>query len=263
MVKDVFERWNTHFSTVVEQNVIIQGVATPLRISQDPSSNNLGTTVWDASIVLTKFFEKNAVGRGNFSTAKLHHRQCLELGAGTGLAGIALALYGANVTFTDIQSVLPLLKKNVEDNILKSTAASAAGQSNIVGSVDIKELDWSNEATYTQFKPPYDYIIAADCVYGEAAVEPFLRTVLQMANKKTVVLIANEMRCQTVHSMFMDMFSEFFTVKKLPVSQLHSEYQHPMIHIYQCKLKRESSNSKRGRKGGGEGDDKGKEEAVR
>lgn len=247
MGKDVFERWNTHFSTVVEQNIIIQGVTTPLRISQDPSSHNLGTTVWDASIVLAKFFEKNAVGRGNFSIAKLHHRQCLELGAGTGLAGIALALYGANVTFTDIQSVLPLLKKNVEDNILKSTTC----QSNIVGSVDIKELDWSNEATYTQFKPPYDYIIAADCVYGEAAVKPFLRTVLQMANKKTVVLIANEMRCQTVHSMFMDLFSDFFIVKKLPVSQLHSEYQHPVIHIYQCKLKREKINSK---KKGGDGE---------
>ena len=49
-----FERWNTHFSTEVKQEVF--GVE--LRLQQDPSSHNLGTTVWDASIVLAKFLEK-------------------------------------------------------------------------------------------------------------------------------------------------------------------------------------------------------------
>lgn len=29
-----------------------------LRLAQDPSSENLGTTVWDASIVMAKYFEK-------------------------------------------------------------------------------------------------------------------------------------------------------------------------------------------------------------
>jgi hypothetical protein len=29
-----------------------------LRLAQDPNSEHLGTTVWDASIVLAKFFEK-------------------------------------------------------------------------------------------------------------------------------------------------------------------------------------------------------------
>ncbi len=41
-----------------------------LQLAQDPSSNNLGTTVWDASIVLAKYIEKaswwkyEARGRG-------------------------------------------------------------------------------------------------------------------------------------------------------------------------------------------------------
>lgn len=29
-----------------------------LRLAQDPNSEHLGTTVWDASIVLAKYFEK-------------------------------------------------------------------------------------------------------------------------------------------------------------------------------------------------------------
>lgn len=91
--KHQLERWNTHFSTVVEQEVLgcvvalcaessrsrsrkhvllivlTSTVATPtppcqhtcrvnLRLAQDPNSEHLGTTVWDASIVLAKFFEK-------------------------------------------------------------------------------------------------------------------------------------------------------------------------------------------------------------
>jgi hypothetical protein len=81
------ERWNTHFSTTVEVEVlgcalsvcVVFGCvrvlkrssandgkqtrpsnpnSVPLRLAQDPASENLGTTVWDASIVLAKFFEK-------------------------------------------------------------------------------------------------------------------------------------------------------------------------------------------------------------
>lgn len=35
---------------------------TPLRLTQNPSSEHLGTTVWDASIVLAKYFERVSVG---------------------------------------------------------------------------------------------------------------------------------------------------------------------------------------------------------
>ena len=75
--------WNTHFSTVVEQELFGCGAAAvgaptqtslaahrrtslptswPCRLdfqlAQDPNSSNLGTTVWDASIVLAKYIEK-------------------------------------------------------------------------------------------------------------------------------------------------------------------------------------------------------------
>ena len=44
----------------------------------------------------------------------LRGRNCLELGAGTGIVGICAALLGANVTLTDTASCLPLLRQNVE-----------------------------------------------------------------------------------------------------------------------------------------------------
>lgn len=41
-----WERWNTHFSTQVEQEVM----GRTLHLAQDPNSEHLGTTVWDVSV---------------------------------------------------------------------------------------------------------------------------------------------------------------------------------------------------------------------
>ena len=77
----------------------------PFRLSQDPNSQHLGTTVWDASIVLAKYLEQvcdhtvtqmhtystplQHAGKGEWSRAKLKTKRCIELGAGSGgLAGM-------------------------------------------------------------------------------------------------------------------------------------------------------------------------------
>ena len=51
-----FERWNTDVTT----SVTVSLLGTELRLSQDPQSRHLGTTVRDASIVLAKWLERNA-----------------------------------------------------------------------------------------------------------------------------------------------------------------------------------------------------------
>eukprot|EP00878_Enallax_costatus_P039629 GHUV01045490.1.p1 GENE.GHUV01045490.1~~GHUV01045490.1.p1 ORF type:complete len:172 (+),score=20.38 GHUV01045490.1:270-785(+) len=90
-----FERWNTHFSTTCDVEVL--GVN--LRLAQDPNSEHLGTTVWDASIVLAKYFEKN-IRKGDFSRPKATGKRAVELGAGMGLAGLAFALIGMQLAGT-------------------------------------------------------------------------------------------------------------------------------------------------------------------
>ena len=56
LLNESFARWNTHFST----SVVVELFGTQLRLSQDPQSLHLGTTVWDASIVVAKWLERNA-----------------------------------------------------------------------------------------------------------------------------------------------------------------------------------------------------------
>lgn len=42
--------------------------------------------------------------------------KCVELGAGVGLVGLALAAMGARVTITDVEKVLPLMHANLATN---------------------------------------------------------------------------------------------------------------------------------------------------
>ncbi|KAI7837928.1 hypothetical protein COHA_008234 [Chlorella ohadii] len=195
----MLERWNTHFSTTVDQELM--GI--DFQLAQDPNSSNLGTT--------------NS-RRGDFSRPKVRGKRALELGAGMGLAGMALALLGADVVFTDIGDVLPLLRRNVEQNVspaaLKLRDAGWAAAE--VGHTSVASLDWSDRSCYADFQPPYEFILAADCVYSELAGEAL-----------------------TVHDEFMAQFGRHFTIRKVPTGKMDPNYQHPLIHIYLLKRRKE------------------------
>ena len=38
-----------------------------------------------------------------------------------------------------------------------------------VGPASVSSLDWADPACYAAFRPPYDFLLAADCVYSELA----------------------------------------------------------------------------------------------
>ncbi|GAB4813580.1 hypothetical protein N2152v2_000626 [Parachlorella kessleri] len=227
---------------VVEQEVF----GLTFKLAQDPNSHNLGTTVWDASIVLAKWLEKNS-RRGDFSRQRCRGRRCLELGSGMGLGGLAFALLGAHVTLTDLGPVLPLLARNYQQNLAPAVlrVGDASWASGAVGRVDVQELDWSRPEQYASFRPPYDYILAADCVYSELAVPSFLAVALHMSDARTHVVVVNEFRSQAVHEAFMAAFQQHFTLKKVPASKMDPQFQHPLIHIYLCKRRKQPAAADR------------------
>uniref|UniRef100_A0A7N1A7M0 Uncharacterized protein n=1 Tax=Kalanchoe fedtschenkoi TaxID=63787 RepID=A0A7N1A7M0_KALFE len=91
----------------------------------------------------------------------------LELGSGTGLAGIvAAATLGAYVTVTDLPHVIPNLQFNVEANagLVKS------------GSVLAAPLRWGEAEDMEKLGREYDVVLASDVVYHDHLYEPLLES---------------------------------------------------------------------------------------
>lgn len=205
-----------------------------LQFSQDPNSKHLGTTVWDASMVLVKFLEKNC-RKGRFCPSKLKGKRVIELGAGCGVAGFGMALLGCDVVSTDQVEVLPLLMRNVERNISRIMQMNPDADS--IGSMTAAELSWGNTDHIMALDPPFDYIIGTDVVYAEHLLEPLLHTMLALSGPKTTILIGYEMRSTNVHEQMIQLWKKHFEVKVVPKSKMDIKYQHPSIQLYIMTLK--------------------------
>ena len=138
------------------------------------TSDNIGHKTWGSSYVLAKRLKtlpipvaSNVNGAGLF---------ILELGAGTGLLGLAAAaVWNALAVLTDLPSILPNLSRNMSAN------AAALHCATPCAGVAYGELDWTNASklSIAQGQDPntinslqrrendqFDVILAADPIYS-------------------------------------------------------------------------------------------------
>lgn len=54
-----------------------------------------------------------------------------------------------------------------------------------VGVVRVEELDWTNHDHRTSVNPPFDFVLAADCVYHENHLHDLLATILEVTSSKS------------------------------------------------------------------------------
>lgn len=68
-----------------------------------------------------------AITSHHIASCHITHAPCraIDLGSGMGLGGLAFALLGADVVLSDMAPVLPLLRRNYENNL--SPAALRGG----------------------------------------------------------------------------------------------------------------------------------------
>ncbi|KAK3243436.1 hypothetical protein CYMTET_46909, partial [Cymbomonas tetramitiformis] len=131
-------------------------------------------------------FEKDDNAEANLSTKKV-----LELGAGTGAVGLALAAAGAEVILTDgSDQALSLLRQNVDDN-----AALFAIEPRV------ERLRWGVTEDFEAMQKvqphSFDFIVASECVYGESAGaqhEDLLSTIQTFSGERTHVLMSYTLR---------------------------------------------------------------------
>ena len=130
------------------------------------TADNLGHKTWLASFLLAKRLPSlvshlpplTQQGRsdGLASTSDIRNSsvQAIELGAGTGLVGLAVAaIFDVHVHLTDLPAIVPNLRANVA--------------SNADGSTSVGELDWSKlSCLQGEAKQKYDLVVAADPLYS-------------------------------------------------------------------------------------------------
>lgn len=51
----------------------------------------------------------------------------------------------------------------------------------------VRRLEWGSAEELARFDPPYDVVVAGDCLYEEACIVPLLQTMWALAGARTEV----------------------------------------------------------------------------
>jgi predicted nicotinamide N-methyase len=129
----------------------------------------------------------------------------LELGAGTGYVGIALArrlCRECKIYITDLEDVAPLIQQNIE-----SQKAAVTAQ------VSVQSLHWGDKEHGRRVlsEGELDLVIVSDCVYFPELFELLTNTLLQVCSMKTQVVIGYKSRSlEKEIGFWQDYFGRFF-----------------------------------------------------
>lgn len=134
------------------------------------TDDTTGLGIWSASLVMARWMaEKSLLGR-------FDQKSVVELGAGCGVPGLAVALYSnaKSVYLTDLNpSTIRNLKYNIEINANRSVTQSNVGP--WLERVHASSIDWDDESSWPKEK--VDFIIGSDLIYQKSIV-PLLKKVV-------------------------------------------------------------------------------------
>ena len=131
-------------------------------------ADNLGLKTWASSYLLAKRLRTLQDGMSLLDSGA----RILELGAGTGLVGLAAAaVFHTRVVLTDLPEIVPNLQRNAATN---SDVVSAHG-----GMVEVSILDWSKPEDFGLVSAPFSFpvILAADPIYSSNHPQLLVRAI--------------------------------------------------------------------------------------
>ncbi|KAI9312864.1 nicotinamide N-methyltransferase-like protein [Dichotomocladium elegans] len=194
----------------------------PIELTQDLSGGCGGKT-WEAADVMVDYILwKQHVTQGQFFQGK----RVLELGAGTGLVGLAVAKGCPNVSKVIITDQLPmmhLMEQNIKLNNLREL-------------VEASVLDWGVPLPPDAQLP--DVILASDCVYLEAAFKPLLDTLVDLSTKDTVIYMSYRKR-RRADRRFFQMARKKFDLVEILDDPKRETYYRDNLKIFLMKKKYE------------------------
>ena len=146
------------------ENFTVNGL-TVHSVETTNDARGTGLIVWDGAFVLGKFLEKR------FTTDELSKSTIIELGCGTGLAGLCAAAIGAaHVYLTDLEYALENTRRNVTSN------------PSLSGRVSCVELDWNCPNLDFLGTVLPDIVLLADVAWVIDLIVPLVRTCQALVN---------------------------------------------------------------------------------
>ncbi|KAI1791293.1 putative methyltransferase-domain-containing protein [Ganoderma leucocontextum] len=176
-----------------------------------------GSVLWHASVDFAEVILQQLHRRSPhsfFIPEPLTGSHVVELGAGTGLLGVVLSPFVRHYTITDIEELVPLIRKNVARNMPDPTTSSHKPKLSTPRSpppsptskVVITALDWVQlYNTSASLQPnlvpadPADILLVVDCIYHPSLLPALLTTIDVLAiPDKTAVVVVVELRAEDV-----------------------------------------------------------------
>ncbi|CAL5874150.1 uncharacterized protein PFLUO_LOCUS8438 [Penicillium psychrofluorescens] len=190
----------------------------PLLLKED-LKEGCGGQLWPAGMVLAKYII-------NRHSSDLGDKTIVELGAGGGLVGLAIAhgckIGRAPLYITDQQPMLALMQANIQLNHLSST-------------VDASVLNWG-EPLPDHIPPHPDIILAADCVYFEPAFPLLITTLQELLGPNSVCYFCFKRR-RRADLRFMKMVKKVFLIEEIPDEPQASTYNRENLFLYTIRAK--------------------------
>ncbi|CAK0757345.1 hypothetical protein CVIRNUC_002532 [Coccomyxa viridis] len=179
---------------------------------------NVGLVVWQSAFVLADYL----VARPPYGTWQ--GVSVIDLGTGTGVVGIGLAMAGARVTLTDLPHIMPLTAQNLALNADKQSLDA-----------QVMPYAWGEDAGRLPQAP--DVITGADVVYEQEHFPALISSLRMLAAPHTVIFLSYRLRGRGE-----EVFEGMLEAKGLfavhvPNSMLHEEYREEAYKVLRiCRL---------------------------
>eukprot|EP00833_Pecoramyces_ruminatium_P018809 jgi/Orpsp1_1/1192841/evm.model.d7180000096265.2 len=187
-------------------------------------NQNTGNLVWDGAYILANYLYH----------LKLRDKKCIELGCGTGLVGITAWTYGAEVTLTDIEEVIPLVKENVSMNVDKILLETKSDNLKLSkDNIKIQTLYWGKENC--KVLENFDIVFGSEILYYSKSHKALIETLQHICNENTLCVFIYKTRNLGEEHFFELAKNEGFTINFIDNRKLLKEFQDSEYHLFYMK----------------------------
>ncbi|EXJ70739.1 uncharacterized protein A1O5_05729 [Cladophialophora psammophila CBS 110553] len=160
----------------------------------EETGDSIARHIWDAGLGFLVYFAQAlstspvdgmSMLAALFKSSKVRRLRVLELGAGCGIVGIALAqLVKCDILLTDLEDAQEILARNIR------CASPVAGST-----VRSEVLDWASSLDDSS-NANYDLILVSDCIYNPDSSLHLVETLRQLATRtpETLILVGYKRR---------------------------------------------------------------------